>query len=220
MRHNNLSTARRYQVFGVIIICVVTVYIFSGMMSFVHTPSGDEKSSTKSYKVATKELMISQQRQLLYKGKTDAEKSFGEEGINSILLDEVKLKEFDPFSIDSKINVWDLYPPTISCPDVSRVGKVGDGGKWMCGLKWLIERPRNQKCVVYSFGISTDASFEEELSIETNCEIHAFDPTIGKLPPMKVLDAASYLSDGKSRIRFHKIALGLESGSNKVNCCE
>lgn len=31
---------------------------------------------------------------------------------------------FDPHGL---INAWDIYPPDVSCPDMERVGHVGDG---------------------------------------------------------------------------------------------
>eukprot|EP01042_Synura_sphagnicola_P031045 gene31045-39967_t len=72
---------------------------------------------------------------------------------------------YPPFSVETMINVWDLAPPTVSCPDAERVGKVGEGGKWVCGLSHL---SRLEHCVMYSYGISTDVSFEWEILRRTN----------------------------------------------------
>lgn len=33
----------------------------------------------------------------------------------------------EPFSPSSGVNVWDVFSPEISCPDIERVGNIGDG---------------------------------------------------------------------------------------------
>src|SRR5712691_5504595 len=45
----------------------------------------------------------------------------------------------------------DFFTPAFQCPHrVERVGTLGDGGKWVCGL----DRVAKQKhCVIYSFGL-------------------------------------------------------------------
>ncbi|KAN0138445.1 hypothetical protein V8E53_003908 [Lactarius tabidus] len=40
---------------------------------------------------------------------------------------------------------------------VQRVGTLGDGGKWVCGLDRVAKQ---DKCVIYSFGINGESSFE------------------------------------------------------------
>ena len=46
--------------------------------------------------------------------------------------------------------VGDFFPPAFQCPhEVERIGSLGDGGKWLCGLSRL-EHKRD--CVVYVFG--------------------------------------------------------------------
>lgn len=136
---------------------------------------------------------------------------------------------FDPFSPYTGVSIWDIFPPIISCPTLERIGNVGEGGKWVCGLDQLSSKERNDDnmehennpCIVYSFGISTDISFENEILRRTNCIIHAFDPSVGKLPfPNQHSPTDSLLShervrsrsalNGKrvtDRIIFHKIAL-------------
>ncbi|KAF2679121.1 hypothetical protein K458DRAFT_480527 [Lentithecium fluviatile CBS 122367] len=72
--------------------------------------------------------------------------------------------------------LWDFFPPTWTCPhDVQRVGRLGDGGKWVCGLSlyeaapvptpWNSEIPQGgqEGIVAYSFGINEESSFEAEL---------------------------------------------------------
>jgi hypothetical protein len=44
----------------------------------------------------------------------------------------------------------DFFIPAFQCPHrVQRVGTLGDGGKWVCGLDRVAKQ---DKCVIYSFG--------------------------------------------------------------------
>jgi hypothetical protein len=44
----------------------------------------------------------------------------------------------------------DFFIPAFACPHrVRRVGTLGDGGKWVCGLERIAEQP---SCVIYSVG--------------------------------------------------------------------
>jgi hypothetical protein len=168
--------------------------------------------------------------------------------IKSILTEHniTDLNDFDPFSSFFSTTLWDLYPPQVNCPDSERVGKVGDGGKWVCGLKHLTTKEKTTKtndgtrpCVIYSFGISTDSSFEHDMIRLTGCEIHLFDPTIGKIPPqarkyemIKEESVKDYIGQYNSssenakvidlnkikggvvnheRMIFHKVGLGVDS---------
>jgi len=45
----------------------------------------------------------------------------------------------------------DFFIPAFQCPHlVERIGTLGDGGKWVCGLDRVAKQ---DKCVIYSFGI-------------------------------------------------------------------
>ncbi|KAI0290328.1 methyltransferase domain-containing protein [Multifurca ochricompacta] len=72
--------------------------------------------------------------------------------------------------------VWDFFPPAFSCPhELERIGALGDGGKWVCGLSRLQEK---ENCVVYSVGTPDYASFEAELLARTrHCQLFVFDHT-------------------------------------------
>uniref|UniRef100_A0A7E4USE7 Methyltranfer_dom domain-containing protein n=1 Tax=Panagrellus redivivus TaxID=6233 RepID=A0A7E4USE7_PANRE len=63
----------------------------------------------------------------------------------------------------------------ILCPNLFRVGRVGDGGKWICGPQFITDW--DHKCVLYSFGINRDPSFETEIHnvTEGKCDIVAVD---------------------------------------------
>ena len=98
-------------------------------------------------------------------------------------------------------NAWfqNHYEPEFACRHERRIGRLGDGGKWICDphrLKQAVNAstataivtttaaaPHEQKqpkpCLVYSVGSNNDFSFEEAIQSEIgkHCEIHTFDPT-------------------------------------------
>lgn len=63
------------------------------------------------------------------------------------------------------------------CPGTQRFGREGDGGYEACMTKAIA--PNSGSCLVYSFGISKDWSFDEAFA-KYGCEVHSFDPSIGK----------------------------------------
>jgi hypothetical protein len=45
----------------------------------------------------------------------------------------------------------DFFIPAFRCPHlVERIGTLGDGGKWVCGVDRVAKQ---DKCVIYSFGM-------------------------------------------------------------------
>ncbi|KAF2964195.1 hypothetical protein GQX73_g9373 [Xylaria multiplex] len=100
--------------------------------------------------------------------------------------------------------VWDFFPPTYSCPwDVRRLGNLGDGGKWICGMS-KYESVLSRPIVVYSFGIGDDSSFEADLLAMTSAQVFAFDYTTDGFGPE--------ISTNDSGTSFEKLALGGEDG--------
>ncbi|KAK1623868.1 methyltransferase domain-containing protein [Colletotrichum phormii] len=81
--------------------------------------------------------------------------------------------------------IWDLFPAAYTCPwDVQRVGILGDGGKWICGMSKYERANANSRAPekpirIYSFGIGDDSSFETEmLGRSSATEIYGFDDTV------------------------------------------
>ncbi|XP_013420981.1 methyltransferase-like protein 24 isoform X1 [Lingula anatina] len=80
-------------------------------------------------------------------------------------------------------------------------GETGDGGWEMC-----LDPPYNMKpgkCLVYSFGISTNWSFDDYMDKTRNCTVHCFDPSIGKKDFKR-----------SPNIYFHNLGI---SGRNETN---
>lgn len=74
-------------------------------------------------------------------------------------------------------NAWyqNNYEPEFNCRHEKRIGKLGDGGKWICDPHRLA---KEIDCLVYSVGSNNDFSFEQAVkdNIGQHCEIHTFDP--------------------------------------------
>ncbi|KIY46177.1 hypothetical protein FISHEDRAFT_76018 [Fistulina hepatica ATCC 64428] len=70
--------------------------------------------------------------------------------------------------------VWDYFPPAYNCPhEVERIGALGDGGKWVCGLSRIQTK---KDCVIYSVGINYESSFEADILENTeHCEVWGYD---------------------------------------------
>jgi hypothetical protein len=106
-------------------------------------------------------------------------------------------------------------PASFNCPhSIIRIGRLGDGGKWLCGLEKHLDLPKSRKssvtdlsltpaasipvggkgevgeigrqpgCIIYSFGIQIESSFEDELLKRTpNCQIWGYDFSVTKFGP-------------------------------------
>ncbi|KAF7299064.1 hypothetical protein MIND_00854700 [Mycena indigotica] len=100
--------------------------------------------------------------------------------------------------------VWDFFPAAYNCPhEITRLGALGDGGKWVCGISRVEEKP---DCIVYSFGINYESSFEAEILAHTDhCQIWGYDFSVRSFgPEIPLLQ--------KSRTHFFQYGL---AGSDK-----
>ena len=63
------------------------------------------------------------------------------------------------------------YEPDFVCQHERRIGKLGDGGKWICDPHRISDQ---EDCLVYSVGSNNDFSFEQSVldEIGSHCEIH------------------------------------------------
>ncbi|EKM48925.1 uncharacterized protein PHACADRAFT_265979 [Phanerochaete carnosa HHB-10118-sp] len=70
--------------------------------------------------------------------------------------------------------VWDFFPPAFNCPhELERIGSLGDGGKWTCGISRIAQKP---DCVIYSFGMDWDSAWEAAVLDNTEgCTIWGYD---------------------------------------------
>jgi len=91
--------------------------------------------------------------------------------------------------------IWDFFPATYTCPhDIQRVGRLGDGGKWVCGMS-LYEAPpapavspaktgQQPGTVIYSFGVNDESTFESEMLTRIPAaQVFAYDFSVQDFGP-------------------------------------
>ncbi|ROT80307.1 hypothetical protein C7M84_000955 [Penaeus vannamei] len=105
-----------------------------------------------------------------------------------------------------------LTNPTVSCKKLRKVGGrsclgASDGAKLVCLDEGVAPTARN--CLVYSFGVGNDFSFDEQMQ-DFGCEVHAFDH-----------DADHEIYDYRigPSVFFHKARIGFKTGFFKF-CTE
>ncbi|KAK7091273.1 probable methyltransferase-like protein 24 [Littorina saxatilis] len=88
------------------------------------------------------------------------------------------------------------------CHRKLRLGKVGDGGWEVCDDYEF--RPL-QPCVVYSFGIHDDFSFDDEAGRLYGCDVFSFDPSM-----------ESKNHQRSEKVRFYNLGLGGSGGISSL----
>ncbi len=98
--------------------------------------------------------------------------------------------------------VWDFTPASWPCPhEMERIGRMGDGGKWVCGMSRIEAMSQTRPCIIYSFGVQNESSFENEMLTRTKCEVWAYDFSVvdfGKQVEASNRDRAHFLQAGIS----------------------
>jgi hypothetical protein len=111
--------------------------------------------------------------------------------------------------------LWDFFPATYTCPhDIQRVGRLGDGGKWVCGMSLYEAKPglaisnseqhasTHPETIIYSFGVNDESTFEAEMLARIpSAQIFAFDFSVSRFGPQI---AAAH----SARAHFKQVGLG------------
>lgn len=111
-------------------------------------------------------------------------------------------EEIQAYPTTGSYTIWDFFIPSFQCPHhVERIGTLGDGGKWVCGVERIAKQ---HKCVIYSFGINGESSFEAALLEHApGCEVWGYDFTVNSFGPE--IEGTPKL---KERAHFFPWALG------------
>ncbi|EKD21436.1 hypothetical protein MBM_00549 [Drepanopeziza brunnea f. sp. 'multigermtubi' MB_m1] len=109
--------------------------------------------------------------------------------------------------------LWDFFPASWTCPhDIQRIGRLGDGGKWVCGMSIYESKPRPAvsnthllawpDTVIYSFGVNDESTFEAEMLARIpSAQIYAYDYSVERIGSQ--IPAAH-----SARVHFRKVGLG------------
>jgi len=98
------------------------------------------------------------------------------------------------------------YEPDFVCQHERRIGRLGDGGKWICDPHRITDQ---EDCLVYSVGSNNDFSFEQSVlkEIGHHCEIHTFDFGNYAGGAAKV-GHRLHNGENKTAVNYHQIGLG------------
>jgi len=72
--------------------------------------------------------------------------------------------------------LYDFFYPAWRCPFMERMGRLGDGGKWIASPRRF--KALGDRCTVVSYGAGGDISFEVALLNATDCTVYLADPTV------------------------------------------
>ena len=90
-------------------------------------------------------------------------------------------------------NNWE---PTFHCTFEQRIGRVGDGGKWVCDIH-RYQALKNRSPLIYSLGSNGDFTFETAIKeVLPQAEIHTFDRGVYSCPKHVCTFHQAYMSDG------------------------
>jgi len=168
-----VGRARYLQAALLILVCGLTTLAWMHLSVFVDSDAGKSKMNPKMFPMRKLDCPVD--------AILCGEKEFGK---------DAKLSDFNTLRSEFHRLVTSIE---FQCPTMLRFGRGGDGGYEACMAKAV--RPNNNSCLVYSFGISQDWSFDEAWA-KYGCEVHSFDPSIGLEDHMHA-----------PNISFHKLGL-------------
>ncbi|KAF2241954.1 hypothetical protein BU26DRAFT_524601 [Trematosphaeria pertusa] len=198
----------------VILVCVVAVLQNkSGERSFLPSLPLPQRSSNRKYPTLRERFALSEKSWLK---SVELRKQMAVAHPDNPQIPLFPAQSLDEFG-KYPYTLWDFFPPTWTCPhDIQRVGRLGDGGKWVCGMsiyesipapsaapsRWGLSSPAQQGVVMYSFGINYESSFEAEmLERVPSLQIWGYDFSVDGWGP-QIAEAH------RPRTFFKKVGLG------------
>lgn len=102
-----------------------------------------------------------------------------------LMVNSIHYVRLDLLLADAYIFYWynltgDFFTPAFQCPHrMQRVGTLGDGGKWVCGMERI---EKKKECVIYSAGVNGESSFEAALLERApGCQVYGYDFSVNSV---------------------------------------
>ncbi|KAF9650622.1 hypothetical protein BDM02DRAFT_3092791 [Thelephora ganbajun] len=162
------------------VLALLVLLFFTSILLFNNNLGGDTwpnvNAFSRSGRVATIDFLRQTEagyQQNVIRGRQDLIRKHGS---SASKVNPWPLKEWGYYTL------WDFFIPGFQCPHrTARIGTMGDGGKWVCGLEHI---QKKKKCVIYSFGINGESSFEAELLEKApGCEVWGYDFSVSGWGP-------------------------------------
>ncbi|XP_070209739.1 probable methyltransferase-like protein 24 [Littorina saxatilis] len=115
-------------------------------------------------------------------------------GVVENIPDEDTLKTYNLKQLSAIYHSY-LDNNDIRCHRKLRMGQVGDCGWEVCDdFEWRPIRP----CIIYSFGINYEFSFDDDAAKIYGCVVYSFDPSMSRQPTYRRSD----------RVMFYRLGIG------------
>ncbi|KAK3787669.1 hypothetical protein RRG08_031899 [Elysia crispata] len=112
----------------------------------------------------------------------------------------------------------------VVCKDIQRIGRITDGGWDVCTDPGYIPK---EPCIVYSFGVGDDFSFEDSIIRNYGCSVYSFDPDMKMQSQQRgknsifyrqgLADSDRTLTNGWVMSKFETIRASLKQTSKKLS---
>lgn len=179
----------------ILFICfLLTVWLKLARIQLISTPHIPQLDPVPYFEDSISSERPSLKTESYYKSYLDHEESVRKQF--SKKLESFHKNSLSPWINPWNIYFWDAFIPTLTCPHfLERIGAPAGGGKWVCGFEVFensgIASLAGSPCVLFSFGVGPDSSFEAEFLTRTSCSVYMFDHTSGapaqgpgsRLPP-------------------------------------
>ena len=161
-----MSNYRNGSVTIVTIIQFATIAVLSFVAAFVlfqYTASSSSSNKTNIPSTFNTPHIVIKAEQVTFDGNKISTKA--EPGGNAAASAVVK-KNYAP----------QLQVKPALCKTKSLFGREHNGGWFVCGDE-LPNSAKGEKCIIYSYGLGADWSFDNAAEVEAGCEVHGFDPS-------------------------------------------
>ncbi|KAK0048816.1 methyltransferase-like protein 24 [Biomphalaria pfeifferi] len=186
------STSKSFIIIGLMLIVAVVLLSIQFHPTVVTLVTGGQGSSedVKISSVGVFRLPDSDTSETIGKGPLSLLRQKGfVTSLAHIDLDQLSEEEL-LFTLHSNVDNTNVL-----CRRKIRLGKIGDGGWEVCDDPDV--RP-SDPCIVYSFGINYDFSFDDDAAKLYGCHVFSFDPSMSK-------EQDQY--DRSPKVHFYKLGL-------------